>query len=225
MAMSDGRRHAEAPGVFYIAGAGGFGREVAAYAAECLAAGRWSGRLGGFLDDTDADPAAFGCALPVVSTIDGWCPGPDDRVVVAVGDPAGRRQVALRLAGLGARFVSLIHPTAWVAASARLGEGCIVAPLAVVAPHTEIGAHVVINVQAGVGHDVRLGAYSVLAPHAVLNGFVTADQGVLIGSAAVVTARRSLGTGARVAAGSVVYTDVPAHSTAHGNPARVAKLP
>ena len=34
-----------------------------------------------------------------------------------------------------------------------------------------------------------------------------------------------LGTGARVAAGSVVYTDVPAHSTAHGNPARVAKLP
>ena len=130
MAMSDGRRHAEAPGVFYIAGAGGFGREVAAYAAECLAAGRWSGRLGGFLDDTDADPAAFGCALPVVSTIDGWCPGPDDRVVVAVGDPAGRRQVALRLAGLGARFVSLIHPTAWVAASARLGEGCIVAPLA-----------------------------------------------------------------------------------------------
>jgi sugar O-acyltransferase (sialic acid O-acetyltransferase NeuD family) len=211
--------------VLYIAGAGGFGREVAAYAAEIIASGRLSANLGGFLDDTDADPAALGCALPVVATINSWRPRPTDRVVVAVGDPINRRQVALRLAGLGARFVTLVHPTAWVAANARLGEGCIVAPLAAVAPHAEIGDHSVVNVQAGIGHDVRLGAYSVLAPHAVLNGFVSTGEGVLIGSAAVVTAHLSLGDGARVAAGSVLYSDVPAKATAHGNPARVARLP
>jgi sugar O-acyltransferase (sialic acid O-acetyltransferase NeuD family) len=215
--------------VLYIAGAGGLGREVAAYALEIIAAGRAAGRLpavlGGFLDDTGADPAAFGCPLPVVATIDGWRPGPEDRVVVAVGDPAGRRQVALRLAALGARFATLVHPSAWVAANARLGEGCIVAPLAAVAPHAEIGCHALINVHAGVGHDVRLGAWSVLAPHAVLNGFVSAGEGVLVGSAAVVTARLTLGAGARVAAGSVLYGDVPAGATAHGNPARVARVP
>lgn len=213
------------PFVLHIAGAGGFGREVAAYAAEIIAAGRLPARLGGFLDDTDACPAAFGCAVPVVATIDGWRPGPSDRVVVAVGDPEQRRDVAHRLARSGARFVTLVHPSAWVAANARLGQGCIVAPLAAVAPHAELGDHVVVNVQAGVGHDVRLGAFSVLSPHAVLNGFVTVAEAVLVGSAAVVTARLSLGAGARISAGSVVYADVPPGATAHGNPARVARLP
>jgi sugar O-acyltransferase (sialic acid O-acetyltransferase NeuD family) len=213
------------PFVLYLAGAGGFGREVAAYVAEILAAGRLPATLGGFLDDTGAEPARFGCPVPVVATIDGWRPGPDDRVVVAVGDPADRRLVAARLAALGARFVTLVHPTAWVAANARLGAGCIVAPLAAVGPHAEVGDHGVINVHAGVGHDVRLGACSVVAPHAVLNGFVTAGDGVLVGSSAVVTARLTLGAGARIAAGSVLYSDVPAGATAHGNPARVGRVP
>ncbi len=213
------------PFVLHIAGAGGFGREVAAYAAESIAAGRLPARLGGFLDDTGACPATFGCAVPVVATIDDWRPGPEDRVVVAVGEPENRRQVVGRLTRLGARFATLVHPSAWVAAEVRLGEGCIVAPLAAVGPYAELGAHVVVNVQAGVGHDVRLGAFSVLSPHAVLNGFVIGGEGVLVGSSAVVTARLSLGAGAKIAAGSVVYADVPPGATAHGNPARVARLP
>ena len=211
--------------VLYIAGAGGLGREVASYAVEIIAVGRWQAQLGGFLDDTDANPACFGCSLPVVSTIDGWNPTPKDRVVVAIGEPAARRQVVARLIQSGARFATLIHPTAWVAAQARVGQGCIVAPLAAVAPYAEIGDHALINVHAGIGHDVRLGAYSVVAPQAVLNGFVTTAEEVLVGSSAVITARLNVGTGARISAGSVVYSDVPAHTTAHGNPARMARLP
>ena len=99
------------PFVLYIAGAGGFGREVAAYAAEIITAGGLAARLGGFLDDTDADPAVFGCTVPVVATIDGWRPGSGDRVVVAVGDPTDRRRIVERLACLGARFATLVHPT------------------------------------------------------------------------------------------------------------------
>ncbi|MEI8396924.1 MAG: acetyltransferase [Rhodospirillaceae bacterium] len=213
------------PVSLYIAGAGGLGREIALYATEMIAAGQLPARLAGFLDDTGADPAAFGCALPVVSTIDGWRPQKTDRVVIAVGDPGARRQIAERLVRIGAGFATLIHPTAWVAGNARLEPGSIVAPLAAIGPHAVIGAHCLINVHAGIGHDVELGAYNVLAPGAVLNGFVRSGAGVLVGSSVVVTARLTLGEGCRIAAGAVVYADIPPGTTAHGNPARAMKLP
>ena len=41
--------------------------------------------------------------------------------------------LAIRLGRRGARFVSVIHPTAYVAASAQIGDGCIVAPFAAAA--------------------------------------------------------------------------------------------
>ncbi len=209
----------------YIAGAGGFGREVAAYARECLAAGRLPGRLGGFLDDTGADPAAFGCDVPVAGTILDFAPNPGDMVVIAVGEPDGRAQVARRLAARGTRFATLVHPLAYVAADASVAEGCIIAPFATVAPHAVLGPHVLVNTHAGIGHDARLGAACVVSPHAVINGWVEADEEVFVGSGAVVTSRLRLGRRSQVAAGAVVYADVPPEATAQGDPARARHLP
>jgi len=208
-----------------IAGAGGFGREVLTYAREIAAAGRLPLHPLGFLDDTGADPAAFGCDLPVVSTIVDWRPGPRQRVVVAVGDPGGRRLIAERLTAVGARFATLVHPTAWVAPNARLTEGILVAPLAAVGPGAVLHPHALINVHAGIGHDATVGRWSVISPQAVLNGFATVGEEVLVGSGAVILARQTVGAGARVAAGSVVYAEVPPGTTAHGNPARAMRLP
>lgn len=201
-----------------IAGAGGLGRELAAYAAEAHAAGRLAGRPAGFLDD--GAPDLHGCPLPILGTIREYQPHPGQRIVIAVGDPGARAEVAALLRGRGAGFATLVHPLAYVAANAELGEGCVIAPFATVAPHARLGAHVLVNTHAGIGHDCRLDEACTLSPHAVLNGWVRLEREVLLGSGAIVTSRAVIGAGSRIAAGAVVYNDIPAGMTALGNPAR-----
>ena len=64
--------------------------------------------------------------------------------VCAIGSPE-RRDYIEQVAGLGVDFATVVHPTAVVAPSARLGAGCIVSPGVVVGSHTEIGEHVIVN--------------------------------------------------------------------------------
>jgi len=208
-----------------IAGAGGLGREIAGYARDALAAGRLRAELAGFLDDTDADPAAFGLGLPVLGTIDNFRPQERDRLVVAVGAPADRAAIARRLEGHGARFITILHPLAWVAEPSRIEEGCVIAPFATIGMNARLGRHCLINTHAGIGHDAELGACTVVSPHGVLNGRVRTGERVLIGSAAVVTPGRAIGDDAQVSAGAVVQGDVSGGATVWGNPARPLPQP
>ncbi|MGE4279581.1 MAG: NeuD/PglB/VioB family sugar acetyltransferase [Magnetospirillum sp.] len=199
---------------YVIAGAGGLGREVAVYAGDCGL------RVRGFLDDTEADPRAFGLDIPVLSAIDAYVPEPHDCVLVAVGDPADRVAVATRLTLRGADFGVLIHPLAYVAEPSVLGPGCIVGPFATIGVNARLGAHCLINTHAGIGHDAQLGDGCVISPHAVINGFAALGTRVMVGSSAVVTPGCVVGDGAKISAGSVVLTEVAAGATVWGNPAR-----
>jgi len=199
---------------YVIAGAGGLGREVAVYARDCGLPVR------GFLDDTDADPRAFGLDIPVLSAIDSYVPKSHDCVLVAVGDPAARAAVAARLKVRGADFGLLVHPLAYVAVPSVLGPGSVVAPFATIGVNARLEAHCLVNTHAGIGHDTCLGEACVVSPHAVLNGFVRLGAGVMVGSSAVVAPRCAVGSGARISAGSVVLSDVADGATVWGNPAR-----
>ncbi|MCA1907274.1 MAG: acetyltransferase [Magnetospirillum sp.] len=199
---------------YVIAGAGGLGREVAVYARDCGLPVR------GFLDDTDADPRAFGLDIPVLSAIDSYVPQPHDCVLVAVGDPAARAAVAARLTLRGADFGLLVHPLAYVATPSALGPGSVVAPFATIGLNARLGAHCLVNTHAGIGHDCCLGDACVVSPHAVVNGFARLGAQVLLGSSSVVAPRCAVGDRARLSAGSVVLSDVAADVTMWGNPAR-----
>lgn len=202
-----------------VAGAGGLGVEVALYVRDAMAAGRLNGALAGFIDDEKQGRLAD-LDLPVLSTIDSYEPAEGDRVVVAVGDPGGRRLIADRLEQRGARFVTVVHPLAWVAPLAHLEDGCVVAPFVTIGPRARLGAHVLVNTHAGIGHDCVIGACSAISPHAVLNGRVVLGQEVMVGSGAVVVPGQHLGARARLSAGSVVQSAVAADTTVWGNPAR-----
>ncbi|MGC2855620.1 NeuD/PglB/VioB family sugar acetyltransferase [Novispirillum sp. DQ9] len=206
-----------------IACAGGLGREVLTYARDAIAAGRLDAEIAGFIDDTNPDLGAFGIREPLLGTIDAYEPGPRDRVVVGVGTPQNRAAVAARLAARGATFMSVIHPMSFVPDTVRMGVGCVVAPFATVGPWVDLGDHVLVNTHAVLGHDCVVGACCELAPHTACNGYVRLGERVFVGSGAVVTARLTIGEDTKVAAGAVVYSDLPAGVTALGNPARIMR--
>lgn len=201
-----------------IVGAGGFGHEVLRYAEEAAAAG-WAHEVVGFLDDDPGALARRDTDLRVVGPLAG-SPFLGGDIIVAVGDPATRRGIRLAVAAAGGRLVTLIHPMAYIAAGARIGDGTIVAPQAFVGADSSVGANCVLNAMAIVGHDAQTGADTVLSPHAVIGGFAQVGDGVLLGAQATVNPGIGVASWSRAAAGSVVTRDCEPGSLLVGDPAK-----
>jgi len=143
-------------------------------------------------------------------------------VALAAGPGAVRRQLhEAALADGFTRFDALVDPTAVLASTVDLGEGCTVNALAAIASHSRLARFVQVNRSASIGHDVTLADFSTVGPGAVLTGFVDVGEGVFIGAGAVVRPRTVIGAHSTVGAGAVVTRDVPDHAIVVGNPARI----
>jgi len=131
--------------------AGGFGREVLHWARAAWP--EWCGRIAGFLSADREILAGRPDALPVLDDPATFTPQPGDALLLAIGIPGVRRQVAESLSARGAEFLTLVHPTAVVASTAALGSGTIVCPHAVVSDAAQVGRCVLVNYHASLAHD------------------------------------------------------------------------
>jgi len=200
-----------------IVGAGGFGREVLAWARE--SAGEWL--VKGFLDDNPRALDGFGGDLPpILGAVAVYRPRPRDVFVCAMGQIESKRRCVGLVRANGGVFTNVIHATAVHSRRARLGMGVILCPYSIVSPDVELGDFVTVNLHSTVSHDSVVGRWSQLHCHVDITGGVTLGEGVLVGSHASVLPRLKVGAGAVVGAGSIVVRDVAPGVTVFGVPAR-----
>jgi acetyltransferase EpsM len=201
-----------------IVGAGGHGRVMADVVRE-----QGEADLVGFLDDDDAlvgvaiDGAVVLGSAQDVALIDRL---DASHFLPAIGSNRIRAEVADRLAALGLKPWSAVHPATTVSRHATLGEGAQVVAGVVINPGTMVGRHVILNTACSIDHDCRLGDYVFVGPGARLGGAVEVGEGAFIGMGATVIQCRSVGAGATVGAGAVVIRDVPGGETVMGCPAQ-----
>lgn len=140
---------------------------------------------------------------------------------LATGIVSNRRRPFIeQMAALGFQFASLIHPSAIISPSARLGEGCLIHPGVIIASNTQIASHVLINRGALIGHDNRIESFTTIGPGANLAGALHIGSGAYIGVGAVIRDHLTIGAGAVVAAGAVVVKSVDANTLSAGLPAK-----
>jgi len=202
----------------YIVGAGGFGREVAAWARDCCQAAE-DLELVGFLDDNPHALSGKPADLRVVGSIDQHQFGPNDRAFVAMCEPRIKKKVVEKLRGR-VEFAKLIHPSAVIGAYCTIGVGSILCPNAVLTANVTIGDHVHLNLKVTVGHDAQIGSFCTLNSHTDITGSAMLGEGVFCGSHTVVLPNARVGAFARVGAGTVVLRNVPPDTTVMGVPAR-----
>lgn len=176
----------------------------------------------------DDDPSRHGelvDGVTVVGREELGAPGSADDAlaVVAVGDNRARLRIAAELAEAGARFGTLVHPSAVVASSATVDGGSVVFAGAVVQSRAQIGAHVIVNSGAIVEHDCTIEDGASLSPGCCMGGRVHVGAGAFVGVGATLCPRVVVGAGAIVGAGAVVTADVPPDSLVYGVPARVVR--
>ncbi|MGC4118613.1 MAG: acetyltransferase [Myxococcales bacterium] len=208
-----------------VVGASGFGRELLQYVHDVHLTTP-SVRIKGFLDDdpTALDSIGRVMGVEIVGDTHSYRIQEHDRFVVSLGDPGLRRMLVERLARRGARFASVVHPTAYLAPTARIGSGCVIGPFANVGSYAQLEDHVLLNLHSSAGHDTRIGSFCVLSPCALVNGGSSLGDGVLMGTHAVVTPNVRVGARSKISAGAVLYRDIAEDSLATGNPARAFPL-
>jgi sugar O-acyltransferase (sialic acid O-acetyltransferase NeuD family) len=204
-----------------IVGAGGFGREIRALLPSFLPGGDYT--LKGFLGNdagVDSDESVDG---EILATPEDYQPAKEDRFVLAIGNMVARRKVVESLQSKGGQFLTLVHPQAMVASSARLDEGVIIYPFASVSNNAQLATGVKLNYYASVGHDTRLGKYSLLAPYATVNGFGVLGDDVYLSTHSTVAPQVQVGDGSVVSANSAVMKHVDENSFVFGVPGRVTR--
>jgi sugar O-acyltransferase (sialic acid O-acetyltransferase NeuD family) len=219
----DGARRFQVPadcGRILIVGAGGFGREVLQWARDAWPA--QADLIAGFLSDDLKRLDSFSTGVSILSAVHEYYPAEGDYLLLGVGIPYSRRHVAEKLQARGARFMSLIHPRAVVAASAVIGEGSIICPFAVVSDSARLGRCVLVNYHASLGHDSVAGDYAVMSPYATLGGAARVGDEVFLGLHASVGPGKNLGARSKVSANSCVLTSAPSDSIVFGVPGRIS---
>lgn len=129
--------------------------------------------------------------------------------VGGIGNITIRIQVFRRLVEAGFACPAVVHPTAFVEASARLAPGVQVFPHAYVGSQARLGFGAIINTSAVISHDCSIADYANISPGALLAGGVQVGRGVLIGMGATINLQVSIGSGARIGNGATVKSDVP----------------
>lgn len=144
-------------------------------------------------------------------------------VIIAMGDNLVRRNLFVSWKSQDASFVSVIHPTSVVSASANIGEGCMLLPNVTINAQARIGDNSIINTGCVVEHNCDVGDSVHIAPNSTLAGCVTVGDGTLVGAGTTILPGITVGRNCVVGAGSVVTKPVEDNEVVLGNPARLFK--
>lgn len=206
-----------------IFGAGGFGREVLQLVRDINeTVPTW--QCEGFLVDSKYADGGMVQGLPILGDLAWLVRNPGVQVVIAVGSPVAKREIALRIRRVSENpFATLIHPRAWVGQHVAIGEGSILCAGALVTTDIRIGRHVHINIGATIGHDAVLEDFVTLNPSVNLSGNIKLEEGVEVGTNSVLIPGSVVGCWSIIGAGSVVTKSLPPNVTAVGIPAKAIK--
>lgn len=202
-----------------IIGAGGFGREVLEWAISSSDHDHlWT--VKGFIDDAPESRLAHLRRAPILGSIVSYQIEPGDVFICGIGTPQLRRKIQEHLIEKGAEFVSIIHPTATVCSSAKIGCGVVVCPYALVSTDASVGDGSVIYYHASVDHDVTIGRYCQISGHCDIAGAASLGEEVFLGSHSVILPGITVAKGSTVGAGAVVTKNVRSGVIVYGVPAR-----
>lgn len=139
---------------------------------------------------------------------------------VALGSNKVRARMARAARDAGFALPNAIDPFTRVSPTARLGQGVLVMPGAIINAQAEIGDLAIVNSGAVVEHDCVLGHAAHVGPGAVLAGCVRVGERSFLGAGVKVRDGKSICGDVVVGSGGVVVADIIEAGVYVGVPAR-----
>lgn len=202
-----------------ILGAGDLGASLLAYLRD-----RGDTRCVGFLDDgRRAGDAVLGHEV-IGSAADAaglYKSRAFDKLVYAVGyrNFTIRESLFEQLRAQGVPFYSVIHPTAFVHSTARVGEGVHLFPATVVDMEVTLERNIVLNTGCIIAHHTAVAPHCYFGPGVRVAGITEIGKCCFVGIGSSIVEKISIGEGCVIAAGAVVTESTQPNSLMAGVPA------
>lgn len=139
---------------------------------------------------------------------------------LAIGDCNVRKKIVETYKKLP--YTTLMLGLSWDSAN-RIGRGTLICPGAQLISNVELGNFCIINNNAIVHHDCKLGDYVTVSPSATICGNVYIGDLCFIGANAVIKEKIMICDNVTIGAGAVVVKDITEPGVYVGNPARKIK--
>lgn len=134
-----------------------------------------------------------------------------------------RRKLLDKYEELGAKFVSLVSPTAIITANSTIGEGSAIMTGTIINRAT-LGKHVIVNSGAIIEHDCLIGENTFIGPGAVIGGFTEIGDNCFIGLGAKIGNGLKIGDNVTIAMGATVSRNLTEPGIYHGLPLKCFKI-
>ena len=210
----DGLKH------LIIIGVGGFAREVYWHAQDSFGYGtEWD--LKGFLDgDVRLEEEEYRkLKLPLWGDVNDYQIQEDDVFICAIANPKVKKKIVELVRERGGEFINLIHRTAIIHETARLGTGNILCPFDTIHDYSVMGNYITLNGRVGISHDVEVGDYSSIMGVVSINGWAKVGKCTFWGTNSVAMPYSKIEDDAFVGVGGVVFKRVRKGQKVFGNPA------
>ncbi len=202
-----------------IVGASGFGREL-------LSIIEWINRITptwnvmGFLGDNLQALDDFDIPYKVIGSINEWEPNGTEQYVLAIAAPRTKEKVVSILKERGAKFATIIAPTATVGSRTMLGEGVVMFGDVGISVDCKIGNFVFFNSLDGIGHDTVIGDYCTFGPKVCISGATKIGKCVNVGALASTYPGTEVGDYSTIGMNSAAIRRVKENITVMGVPAK-----
>lgn len=140
--------------------------------------------VAGMVDDYNTGPGIIGTLDAVIHTH----PPSEYGIAMAIGysNIPARWAAWQRSRSEGYHAPALVHPRAYVADSARIGEGAMVMAGAIADVRVEVGELAVVWPGACLNHDTKIGANTFISPSVTLCGFAEVGAHSFIGAGSII---------------------------------------
>ena len=162
----------------------------------------------GFLDDDPMSYKRYQFSAPLLGNIKEHQVRQDCYYIIGIANLKYRKAIVEDFLSKGAHFMTLIHASAYVSSSAKLGKGVIVGPMANIGPNVCVGNFTLINSRGSLGHDTIVGDYNFISPNVCFSGFTKVGDSNLFGINSATIPGIKVGNNNKIAAGMVLHSDV-----------------
>ena len=202
-----------------IVGAGGFGRDLYYIITESIGYNKKFKILGYIDDDLDA-MNGFSDYPKLIGKISSHEILKNQIFICSIADMKHKVKIVESLLVKGAIFTNIIHSTARIAISSKIGIGSIIGPLVSIGADSRIQNFCILQTGVIIGHDAIVGEYSRIDNYSILVAGVVLEKFCTIHSNSVINVNVKINEKAIVGACSFVIKNVESGITVFGNPAR-----
>jgi len=161
-----------------------------------------------YLDDNPDNYSSYQFSAPLIGGVKNHTVRKDIYYIIGIANLTYRQRFVEQYLKDGAKFLSVIHASAYISRSSTIGVGVIIGPHANLGPNTRIGDFTVINSRSSVGHDTEVGKYNFISPNVCFSGFTKVGDSNLFGINSATIPEIQIGNNNKIMAGMILDRNV-----------------